>query len=1008
MTTPDKTAYPTLTHLEPEDIVRVFTPSEADLKFIDSIATGPGPQTALMVHLQMLRALGRMLQMKEVHVPIRDHIAQCLGFARSPTLAELGRFERSGGKVPKIKRLRQYLDIRALDTKGFVWLAHEAEQAAEIHHSVADIVNVLLEQLVRHRYELPAFSTLNRAAHNASENSNDNHFNAITSKLGPKTKAMIDQMLKVEPSAKTSAWHSLKREPKRPTNKETRQYLQHVETLKALFESLPKPEIPAAKLRQFRLLARQQDAAEMAKLKPLKRYALAVVFIQSQYATSLDDAALLFIRLMGNMENNAKERLVLHLEGRTDKNEMLFSQLLSMLEAYALDGTKEQRFDAIEGSLRKTAQDLIQECREALAYQGQNYLPFMIPPYKPLRAQLLNCLLIAGPTSSSNDRVNEHMLEVLRKLTRNRLEVVSLADLDLKYPRDFGWMSHAWRKLVFVRGPDADDYDDSRDHVDRRYLELAILQMVRDELKSADLILKHGEQFGDYNEELVDNETLAVELPHYAEVTEMETDPAACVELLKARLTEAALVVDEKWPETAHAEIVDGRLVLRKPLKLEDHPDETRFKAELDQRMRPMGILDVLVLVERWLDLHKMFRPLAGTDSRIDELRARVVMVLFCYGCNLGPTQLARSVRGMSAKRLAWVNHKYCTEDLLEKVITKVNNEYAKFELPQYWGSADHASSDGTKFNLYEKNLTSEYHIRYGSYGGIGYYRNSSQYIALVSHFITCGTYEGHYFLDQFRNPEAEYQPTKLHGDTHQQSYPIFSMAWLIGIEVMPRIRDIHDLDFFRPTASTKYDNIDSLFKGIINWKLIETHLPQMFRIGVSIKMGRLSPSTILRRLGTHSRKNKLFFAFQELGKALRTIFLLRYIGDVELRRFINAETNKTEQFNAFVKWSFFGNGGLIAENVRYEQQKLIKFNHLVANMIIFYNVQEMSRVIRELKEEGFPITPELLSEVNPYRIGHINLLGDYLVNMKQAAAALHADEPILGKEAKKAMGWTA
>ena len=32
-----------------------------------------------------------------------------------------------------------------------------------------------------------------------------------------------------------------------------------------------------------------------------------------------------------------------------------------------------------------------------------------------------------------------------------------------------------------------------------------------------------------------------------------------------------------------------------------------------------------------------------------------------------------------------------------------------------------------------------EYHVRYGGYGGIGYYLVSDTYIALFSRFIPCG-----------------------------------------------------------------------------------------------------------------------------------------------------------------------------------------------------------------------------------------------------------------------------
>ena len=54
-------------------------------------------------------------------------------------------------------------------------------------------------------------------------------------------------------------------------------------------------------------------------------------------------------------------------------------------------------------------------------------------------------------------------------------------------------------------------------------------------------------------------------------------------------------------------------------------------------------------------------------------------------------------------------------------------------------------------------------------------------------------------------------------------------------------------------------------------------------------------PSTILRRLATYSRKNKLYFAFRELGRVVRTIFLLQYVSDLELRQVIQAATNKSE-----------------------------------------------------------------------------------------------------------------
>ena len=112
-------------------------------------------------------------------------------------------------------------------------------------------------------------------------------------------------------------------------------------------------------------------------------------------------------------------------------------------------------------------------------------------------------------------------------------------------------------------------------------------------------------------------------------------------------------------------------------------------------------------------------------------------------------------------------------------------------------------------------------------------------------------------------------------------------------------------------------------------------------RVAVSIKLGKITASTILRRLGTQSRKNRLYFATKELGKAVRTLFLLKYIDDGDVRKMIGAATNKSEQFNAFVKWIFFGNDRVIAENVAYEQQKLVKYSHVVANLVMLHTLAD-------------------------------------------------------------------
>src|SRR6266540_2255204 len=172
--------------------------------------------------------------------------------------------------------------------------------------------------------------------------------------------------------------------------------------------------------------------------------------------------------------------------------------------------------------------------------------------------------------------------------------------------------------------------------------------------------------------------------------------------------------------------------------------------------------------------------------------------------------------------------------------------------------------------------------------------------------------------------------PTTIHGDTQAQSTPVFGLAYLLGIKLMPRIRNWKDLRFFRLSKDTRYRHIDNLFSETIDWDLIETHWQDLLQVVLSVKAGTVSSALLLRRLGTYSRRNRLYQAFSELGRVIRTAFLLEYLSSAQLREQITASTNKVEAYHRFAKWLFFGGEGLLWEGHPDEQEKRLKYNHHV------------------------------------------------------------------------------
>lgn len=265
--------------------------------------------------------------------------------------------------------------------------------------------------------------------------------------------------------------------------------------------------------------------------------------------------------------------------------------------------------------------------------------------------------------------------------------------------------------------------------------------------------------------------------------------------------------------------------------------------------------------------------------------RERYILTTFAYGCNLGPVQAARHMReDVTGNVLSYTNQRHVTPRKIDQALKDIINHYHhEFDLPKLWGKGKSAAADGTKYDIYEENLLAEYHIRYGGYGGIAYHHVSDNYIALFSHFIPCGVWEAVYILDGLLKNESDVQPDTIHADTQGQSTPVFGLSHLLGIKLMPRIRNFKKLTFYLPSSEMKYKHIDSLFSDTIDWDLIELHWKDLLRVVLSIKHGKISSAMLLRKLGNYSQKNKLYQAFRELGRVVRTVFLLQFISDIDL-----------------------------------------------------------------------------------------------------------------------------
>ncbi|MBB1059262.1 Tn3 family transposase [Marilutibacter spongiae] len=967
----ERTAYPQFKRNPVvRELVTAYTPTDAELAFITDSARQPGHRLTLAVLLKSFQRLGYFPAIDEVPAAVVRHLRNALRYRVQVKPADIAPNKR----YRYFQRIRTYLQVRAYADGGLDVAARAIHEAAAVMDNPADLINVAIEQLVRDRIELPAFSALDRLARRIRTLVNSRYFALIDARLTVDEKQRLDDLLVVTDVRTKSQLQAIKRLPKRSSLQHFQELIDHIAQLGELVgDEQHLAEVPELKRKHFAAEARALDAAELRDFGPAKRHALLLCLIHRARVQTRDDLAEMFIKRMGNIHNRGKEELErLHARYR-EKTEAIvatMSDVIQVLDRHPGDtdaGREIRRLVHTRGG----AQTLQADCEAIAAHSGDNHLPLLWPFYKSHRATILRMVRRLDLESTTEDRSLMDAIELILSQERARGDW-------LDEPVDLAFTTHLWRKTITRRT------EQGEERIHRRLFEVCVFSSLANELKSGDVAVRGSETYADYRQQLLPWEQCEPLLDDYCRQVGLPASAVGFVNALQSKLMQVADLTDQGYLENGQVIIDDDGLPVLKRHKAKDMSRGARaLETAILDRLRERSVIEILCDVAHWTGWPRHFGPLSGSDTKIDQPTERYVLTAFTYGCNLGPAQAARHLRGAaSAHMLSFVNRRHVDANKLAAACRDIINSYAGLQLPKLWSDGKRAAADGTKYDLYDQNLLASYHIRYGGYGGIAYHHVSDTYVALFSHFIPCGVWEAVYIIDGLLKNTSDIQPDTVHADTQGQSLPVFGLSHLLGIQLMPRIRNWRDYRFFRPEEDSRYEHIDALFREDVDWDLIETHWKDLMQVVLSIKSGKIAASTLLRKLGNYSRKNRLYQTFRALGAAVRTLFLLQYISDRELREQITASTNKVEAYNGFSKYFFFGGEGVIADNDPLEQEKAVKYNDLVANAVIFHNVVEQTRIIKMLMRAGWKITPEDVAALSPYVTSHVKRFGDYLIDV--------------------------
>lgn len=225
---------------------------------------------------------------------------------------------------------------------------------------------------------------------------------------------------------------------------------------------------------------------------------------------------------------------------------------------------------------------------------------------------------------------------------------------------------------------------------------------------------------------------------------------------------------------------------------------------------------------------------------------------------------------------------------------------------------------------------------------------------------------------------------THTHGFTEQ----LFGLCHLLGIVFMPRLNDLPDQHLYKLDKNTDHGPIEPLFRGAVDAALIAELWDQLMRIAASLRDRTAPAHVVLQRLINALPADRVSKALTALGRACKTLFVLRYIHEEPTRLAVQRQLNRGEARHSLARWLFFANRGEFRVGDYEKVVNKASCLGLLSNTAVLWNTVQIERVVGRLRAGGAEIDPSDLAHVWPLQHARTIPNGTYFLGWPRGEAA--------------------
>lgn len=581
--------------------------------------------------------------------------------------------------------------------------------------------------------------------------------------------------------------------------------------------------IPLRFLRQYR----QQVAVESPSHLRLRSQnqsgevqtlAMLAAFCWVRQREITDDLVNLLIRVLNDIRVRAKyneeKRLLNDYIRVNGKQQLLFRLAQVMLENP--DGIISEVLYPIIGEVRLQA--LVEEAKSTGVYQ-QSVQMRISASYAYHYRQILSPILDVLQFRSNNEQYHPLIsaLQIVEKyLTRKdayypKQALVPLEDVIQKQ----------WQNWVYQADPQG------KFRIRRSRYEVCVLQTLGEKLRCKEIWVEGADRYRDPAEDVPAD--FNDKRQFYYAALHLPLSAKEFVRMLKEQMQQALQALNDNLPDNDAVEILSkvGGWIKVRPYQAQEEPSNLRYlKNHIKQRWWMTSLLDVLKEVDLRVGFTQSFGSLTGQQRLSqDELQLRLLLCLFGVGTNTGLSSVSMGDHGVSYSHLQYVRRRFISKDGLRQVIAQVVDATLAIKSAHIWGEASTwTASDSKQFGAWSQNLRTQWHKRYRQSGVMVYWHVAKQSLCIHSQLKAPSSSEVSSMIEGVLRHCTAMQVDRNYVDTHGQSEVAFAFCNLLGFQLMPRFKNLHEQKLSVPDKgmADKLDNLRWVLQGAIDWNLIE------------------------------------------------------------------------------------------------------------------------------------------------------------------------------------------